>query len=103
MYLTRSRFIYSINLLTRETLPGKEIPGIPLSLQPASRGGQTGCFTTHQQIRKAAVQPEQQSEHREAKINRSVAGIPLAMARQRGEECMVGHKTPARNNRCGVS
>lgn len=33
------RFIFSINRPTRETLPGKGIPGIPLSFQPVCDGG----------------------------------------------------------------
>lgn len=75
MYLTRLRFTYSINLLTREMLPGKGIPGMPHLFQPSSRGDKR---VTLQLINKLE---RLQSECREAKINGSVAGFTFTMWR----------------------
>lgn len=76
--------MYTVSPIQPKSLPGKEIPGIPLSLQP---WGQAGHFTAHHQIRKTVGQPEQQPDHREIEIDGSASR--LLSHHGEGEDCTV--------------
>ncbi|KAI4820779.1 hypothetical protein KUCAC02_028747, partial [Chaenocephalus aceratus] len=55
----------------RERLRGKEIPGIPLPLQPLVGGGQQVTLQLITKLEKAAGQRERQPDHRQIDIDGS--------------------------------